>query len=281
MFGFNKNKGNRKVKPAKNLSKGKETVNVKPFLLAALIGALVISSVFIQNNLQHKILFPITHVEVSGRLHNVTKNELEALVLNDLENGFFDIDLNTIAQDIEKLNWVAQATLRRVWPNKVDVLIREHQAVAIWDDDTLISANGILFTAPTKQGYQQLARINGRTDNAKKLLLAYSQLEQLTSVYDLYIDSFSSVKSGEIKVLFNTKLMSTFATQDKELQFKRFASLLDAGYLISNENKNTLNNKPLKSIDLRYSNGFSVVWQEPQSTLIKKASTFGNGNKHV
>lgn len=282
MFGFDdKKKGNRKVKAARNLTESTKNSNVKPFMMALLVSTFVISMVFINDHYKDQILFPITQIKVSGTLQNVTKSELEALVLKDLKEGFFNIKLNTIAQDIEQINWVAQATLRRVWPNKVDVLIREHQAVAVWNDDTLISANGILFKVPTTQNYQQFARISGQAEDAKELLLAYSQLEQMTAAYGLYIDQISRVKSGEIKVKYNSSLISVFAMKDSELQFNRFASLLSSGHLKSNGQQNTFNNKPVKSIDLRYSNGFSVVWQEPQSSLIKRANTFVNGNKYV
>lgn len=282
MFGFNdKKQGNRKVKKARNLQESAKNSNVKPFMMALLISTFVISIVVINDHYKDQILFPITKIEVSGNLQNVTKSELETLVLNDLTEGFFNIKLNAIAVEIEGINWVAQATLRRVWPNKINVLIREHQAVAVWDERTLMSANGILFNVPSTQGYQQFARINGQVENAKELLLAYSQLEQLTAVHDLYVDKLSRVKSGEIQVKYNSSLISVFAMQDNELQFKRFASLLSSGYLKFKDKQNTFNNKPVKSIDLRYSNGFSVVWQEPQSTLIKRANTFGNGNKHV
>jgi len=287
MFGFKKkNLGNRKNKPVRNLKQHAENTNTKPFMMATLVCLLAVAIVFIHARFKDQTLFPITHVVVSGEHLNVKDSELKRWVLHDLKQGFFSIDLNGIAQNIEKINWVAQATLRRVWPNTVEILIREHQAVAVWDKRTLISADGILFAVESADNYQHLALVHGQVHQAKALLSAYSQLEQLVTSYGLRINQLNSEKSGEINVRFNTQLNTFFAMQDKDMQFERFASLLKTGYLKTTTQKNTLNNKALKSIDLRYSNGFSVVWQEPQSHLLnkrvnKQAVMLVNGNQHV
>lgn len=287
MFGFKqKNLGNRKNKPVRNLKESSTNANTKPYLIAALVSILAITVVFVHDRYKDQILMPITHVVILGEHLNVTADKLKSVVLSDLKQGFFNIDLNGIAQNIENINWVAQATLRRVWPNTVEILIREHQAVAVWDERTLLSANGILFNVDSVDGYQNFARVHGQDYQAKELLLAYSQLEQLVAEFGLHVNHLNSVKSSEMKVQFNTQLNSIFALQDKDIQFGRFVALIKTGYLKMSERENTLNKKALKSIDLRYSNGFSVVWQEPQSHLSNKrvnteAVMLTNGNQHV
>lgn len=282
MLGLNKKKqGNRKVDPPRNLKERAENRNVKPYVLASLLCAFVVASVFIYDRISQQILFPITKVAVVGELKQIKEIDLKNLVLNDLQQGFFDIDLNSAASDIEKINWVAQATLRRVWPNKVEILLREHQAVAIWDDQTLISTNGVLFEVDSLEQFKHLAIVTGQRMNAKELLLAYSELDQLTVDFDLQIVELKRIKSGEMNVTFNTQLHSIFALQDKETQYKRFVSLLDSGFIKVKNNTNVMNEKALKSIDMRYSNGFSVVWHEPQSQLNKKLAKDTNGKQHV
>jgi len=281
MLGFNKKKqGNRKVEPPRNLKERAAKRNLKPFLIATFVCVLAVSLVAIKKQLNNKILFPITDIEIVSVLKNVNESDIKNIVLRDLKHGFFDIKLNQLAQEINDINWVAQTTLRRVWPNTVEVIVREHQAVAIWDDKTLVSTEGLLFKVPSSSEFN-LAKVNGQKDRVKELLLAYSELEQLTDNFGLLIDQLNSVKSGEVKVTYNTGLSTVFALQDKEIQFKRFESLLKTGYLTVKNGNNELNNKAVKSIDLRYSNGFSVVWLEQQTHLIKQAEQLGNGKHHV
>lgn len=281
MLGFNKKKqGNRKVEPPRNLKERAANRNLKPFLIAAFVCVLAVSLVAIKKQLNNKILFPITDIEIVSVLKNVNESDIKNIVLRDLKHGFFDIKLNQLAQEINDINWVAQTTLRRVWPNTVEVIVREHQAVAIWDDKTLVSTEGLLFEVPSSSEFN-LAKVNGQKDRVKELLLAYSELEQLTDNFGLLIDQLNSVKSGEVKVTYNTGLSTVFALQDKEIQFKRFESLLKTGYLTVKNGNNELNKKAVKSIDLRYSNGFSVVWLEQQTHLIKQAEQLGNGKHHV
>ena len=273
--------GNRKVKPVRNLKERAENRNVKPFVIASLVCVFLVAIVLIHDRFSQQILFPITQVSVMGDLKNVKQATIKNMLLKDLQQGFFNIDLNTYAQEMEAINWVAQATLRRVWPSKLEILIREHQAVAVWDDKTLISTNGILFKVDSIESFKHLAWVKGNEIDAKELLLTYSELDLLISEFNLHVVELKRVKSGEMNVTFNSKLHSIFSLQEKETQFKRFVSLLESGYIKVKNEKNVMNDKELKSIDMRYSNGFSVVWQEEHIKLNKKVAKDTHGKHHV
>ena len=282
MFGLKKKKqGNRKVEPVRNLKQGTVNKHVKPFAIATMICLVLVSLVVAQKHLSQKILFPITDVVIANELKQAEAQTVQGIILNDLEHGFFDIKLNELASKIENLDWVAEVNLRRVWPNSVEVLITEHQAVAIWDESTLMSDEGILFNVPNSNEFK-LATIHGQQAMAKDLLEAYKTLEQLSNTYGLHIEQLNSMKSGEVVVRFNSNLTTVFALQDQQQQFERFQSLLSTGYLNIQNNSNELNNKAISRLDMRYSNGFSVVWQEePQSHLMKQANQLENGNNNV
>lgn len=272
---------NRKIKPAQNLKQRAENRNVKPFAIASLLCILLLAVVLIYDRVSQQIVFPISQVAIVGELYNVDESLLKHLVLNDLQQGFFDVDLNAFVQEIESINWIAQATLRRIWPNKIEVLIREHQAVAVWGDKTLISSKGILFKVASLDQHRHLAIVTGHEIDAKELLLAYSELDRLITGFNLQVVALKRVKSGEMNVLFNTNLHATFALKDKQIQFNRFVALLSSGFIHLKNNKNMMHKKPLKSIDMRYSNGFSVVWQEQQIKLNKKTAKHTNGKHHA
>ncbi len=275
-FSATKKPVNTKRQAARNPTAKASKASIKPFVIAGLMSLFVVIIVVINEKLSDQIMFPITAVEVRGQLNNITKHELEQIVLNDLKKGFFDINLNNIANEIESKNWVAQATLRRVWPNKVEVLIREHQAYAVWDDKTLLSSNGILFSVSNSADFKHLALINGQHQHAKKLLLAYSQLEQLLRQKKLTLISLTAVKSDEMIIQFNTDLTAVFSLTEKDKQFSRFVALLDNQFIQYRKQHNTITDKAVERIDMRYSNGFSVVWKEPSSRVNSASNFTGN-----
>ncbi len=287
MFGFKaKKQGNRKVEAVRPFRGQVPNKHIKPFVVATLVCILAVGIVAGHERYRDKVWFPITRISLANELQNVSQASLEQWVLKNVKQGFFNIDLNDIADNIEQISWVAQATLRRVWPDTVEIIVREHQAIAVWDEQTLISAEGVLFQVPSSADYKHLARVSGQVEDARELLLAYSQLEQLIAPYGLHVKALTSEKSGAMNVLFDTQLTAIFAYQDKDIQFNRFVALLETGYLALNSKQNTFNKQALKSIDLRYSNGFSIVWQEPQTYLLnhrnkKQTVLLVNGNQHV
>ena len=74
---------------------------------------------------------------------------------------------------MEALPWVASASVRRQWPNQLQIVINEHQAVARWKNDILINGNGELFRpADIPEGMaQSLVQLQG-PDNSYQYLFA-------------------------------------------------------------------------------------------------------------
>jgi cell division protein FtsQ len=95
--------------------------------------------------------FNIVKVEVVA-VPSVPLNQIDATVLNTvqlagLKGGLFRADLAKVKQAFEATPWVRRANVRRVWPNRLQVEIEEHRAVALWDDGRIVNSFGELFSA--------------------------------------------------------------------------------------------------------------------------------------
>ena len=53
----------------------------------------------------------------------------------------------TRADLFETVPWVAAASVRRVWPDRLVVTLTEHRALGVWEDGRLLSDRGELFVA--------------------------------------------------------------------------------------------------------------------------------------
>jgi cell division protein FtsQ len=91
--------------------------------------------------------FDFKRVEVRGELQHVTAASLRAAVAGRLAGNFFTIRLDDTRRLLETVPWVAQASVRRVWPDRLQVTLREHRALGAWDDGRLLSDRGELFVA--------------------------------------------------------------------------------------------------------------------------------------
>ena len=91
--------------------------------------------------------FSLRGIEVHGELQHVTPASVRAAVAGRLKGNFFTMRLDETRRLLESVPWVAQASVRRVWPNRLLVELVEHRALGVWDDGRLLSDVGELFVA--------------------------------------------------------------------------------------------------------------------------------------
>jgi cell division protein FtsQ len=91
--------------------------------------------------------FALRSIEVRGELQHVTSASVRAAVAGRLKGNYFTMRLDETRRLLESVPWVAHASVRRVWPNRLLVTLVEHRALGVWDDGRLLSDVGELFIA--------------------------------------------------------------------------------------------------------------------------------------
>jgi cell division protein FtsQ len=98
--------------------------------------------------------FPLTRVDLKGTLVRTTTAELEA-ALPRASGNFFAADLAEIRARVERLPWVRQVAVRRVWPGRLEISIEEHVALARWgagdEMSALVNTHGERFVGKTQE----------------------------------------------------------------------------------------------------------------------------------
>lgn len=92
-------------------------------------------------------IFPLREVRVSGQIAHTTREQVDAIVRQQLRGNFFTLDLERTRLVFEKLPWVRKANLRRAWPDRLEVSVEEHVALARWRDIGLVNTYGEVFEA--------------------------------------------------------------------------------------------------------------------------------------
>ena len=112
-------------------------------VLAALAAAM--------NWVVHRPLFALRAVAIEpargSELEYVSTSLLRSSVRQHLRGSFFTVDLEAVRGSFESVPWVRRATVRRVWPDRLQVTIEEHRPMALWGDSRLVNTHGELFTA--------------------------------------------------------------------------------------------------------------------------------------
>lgn len=92
-------------------------------------------------------LFPLRVVEVSTPLHNASREDLHAVLARHAAGNFFALRIDELRAAAEQVPWVRRASVRRVWPDRLEVAIEEHVAFARWGADGLVNVQGERFAA--------------------------------------------------------------------------------------------------------------------------------------
>jgi len=89
--------------------------------------------------------FDFHRIEVVGELRHVSRAAIRAAIAGRLQGNFFTMRLAQSRAAFESIPWVASASVRRVWPDRLVVTLVERRAIGIWSDGRVVSDAGQLF----------------------------------------------------------------------------------------------------------------------------------------
>ncbi|HSR62192.1 MAG TPA: cell division protein FtsQ/DivIB [Gammaproteobacteria bacterium] len=204
---------------------------------------------------------PIRQVRVEGEFRHLSTTGLQDLVRNRVRGGFFNINVKAVRDAVLIEPWVKSVSVHRVWPDGLQVFVKEQIAAARWRDSALLNRNGELFT-PDKDTFPDgLPLLSGPEGTHSLVMDRYLFLEEQMSrvglsVRQLYMDdrrAWSLELGNGLSVVLGRKEFKQRVTRFVEVIPARFGEKLDEAV----------------KIDMRYTNGFAVRWKKelPDNSL--------------
>jgi len=195
----------------------------------------------------HLPIFPIREVRVEGQVTNISRQQVKQIVDMHLKGNFFTLDLVQTRDAFEQLPWARNVSVRRAWPDTLNVEIKEHVALARWGEDALVNTYGELFNAATDE---QLPLFTGADEDVEKVTRHYAEFSKVLNSVDIKIEhvNLSARQAWEIKT--DKNLFIALGRVDMNARLERFT----AGYVAVLKKLN----KEIKYADLRYPNGFAI-----------------------
>ena len=204
-------------------------------------------------------MFAITVVEVTGT-EGIGPQQFDAALLKTirlprLNGGFFRIKLDQIKRPFEAAPWVRNVQVRRVWPNRLQVEIEEHQALAQWDDSRMVNSFGEVFTANSAalDNEKQLPLFEGPEGSEQEITRRYLDLVKWLAPLKTTPTDIELSDRHAWKVVLNNGmvlLMGRDSNQQAEQRVQRMVQALPEAVA-------KLGFTP-QQIDLRHPNGFAI-----------------------
>jgi len=137
-------------------------------------------------------LFALAAITVTGDTTHSNAVTLRANVVPKLGGSFLTLDLARAQQAFEAVPWVRRAVVKREFPNRLLVVLQEHQAVAFWgpeNESRLLNAQAEVFEANAGEvEHQDLPRLGGPAGQEPLVLAMYRRLRPMFDPLDLSLD---------------------------------------------------------------------------------------------
>lgn len=212
-------------------------------------------------------LFRLSAIRVGGDLSHNNAVTLRANVVPKLTGNFFTVDLGRAQAAFEGVPWVRRAVVQREFPNRLRVLLQEHQAIAFWGhegDARLVNSYGEVFEA--NQGdveADDLPLLNGPSGQSAQVLQAYRRLAPVFEKIDMQLTRLELTARGSWRARLDEGIVVELGLGSQDEIYsraERFAATLTQ--VSSKFGRN------LESADLRYSNGYALKLRGVTTTVL-------------
>lgn len=199
--------------------------------------------------------FPIRTVQVYG-VNHLDQSEVQEAVSPLIKPGFFHINIDLVRERLLQMPWVRQTFVKKAWPDKLEITVIEKNAIARWNQETLLTEKGEFFSPRLESYPEDLPDLSG-PDGKQDLVIEY-----FNEINRLLIPIHAKISSLELSAYYTWKLTLTnglafkLGHKDVLTRLKHFVKVYPK--IIGERSSDDV-----EYIDLRYSNGMAVRWKAP------------------
>ena len=218
----------------------------------------------------HLPIFPLREVKVDGELHHVSREQVKLIVAKHLKGNFFTLDLIIARNAFDKLPCARNVSVRRRWPDKLEVVIEEHEALARWGSTALVNKQGELFHAASGS---DLPVFYGPDNGVIEVASQYDSLNKVLQSAKLQAATLALTPRRAWQITTTNGMVLELGRVEMQPRLEKFANIYS----------NTLVrlNKKITYVDLRYPSGFAVRKPTEALNTEKENVTSVEGNQQA
>ena len=221
-------------------------------LKIALCGVVILSCIYAVNQIKLSRYFPIKQVEVFG-VNRVDRQEVQALIQPLVNRGFFTINVELIRDRLLQMPWVSNTFVRRAWPDQIKITVIEKMPVARWNEHSLLSEAGELFSPKQATYPSHLPTFIGPEGKQIEMLQYYNEINRILDPLHARISLLELTPYSTWKVTMNNGISLQLGHKDILTRLGHFVKVYPK--IVGSRAAE------VDYIDLRYSNGIAVRWK--------------------
>jgi len=214
-------------------------------------------------------MLPIRSIQLAGSFEYLDQGEVEKALQVYIGQGFFSLDIHQLQRSLHEKPWTDSVSVRRVWPDKIRVIITEKKPVARWDENHLLSDRAQVYLADTDD-FTHLPLVHAMNHRPEWVLRRFYALDARFTSVDERVLALRVDSRGAFDVELINGLLIKLGRSDIERKIERLISIYTQQIQPRREQ--------IERLDLRYSNGFAVARKEEVLQGRDKASIWSNSN---
>ena len=238
---------NAKRKTHRNLKNIKKLI---PTALALLVFVSLLAGIITLHNPK---TLPFRQIKITVSSDHIKVAELKDIVVHHIQGGFFSFNASTLQTALMSLPWVHDVSVRRIWPNKLEIQVEEQRPIACWNQNELITQEGEIFSQPIETISQNIPKLSGPNDSEENVLNRFQEFSQLLIPFHAAVTALSLTKRGGWFLILNGHTQIFLGRENVDQRFKEFVHLYPK-IIGANINR-------VEYVDLRYSNGLAIHWK--------------------
>lgn len=198
--------------------------------------------------------WPMRQLSVTGEFKQVSDAQIRSAVMLYVQRGFFAVDPAVIRDSVAHLPWVDTVSVRKRWPDRLEVAYTEHHPIAYWGEKKMLAESGQMLAVVSDARALPLPHFNGPDERAVEVVAFYQQAQSQFVSQPQVIAEVNLSLRGSWSVVLSDGLHIEVGGADAERRLSRFFTLLPK--------INADSARQLQRADLRYTNGFALTWRQ-------------------
>lgn len=200
-------------------------------------------------------LLPFRWVDVSGPFERVNPEQIRAAVAPAAARGFLFVDLAEVRERALALPWVAQAEVRKIWPDTLVVSVREREVLGRLGSERLVDVNGNVFAARGAGDTRGLPLLDAGPARMPQLAEYYRVAQSDIEALGRHIAKARLSPRGALELELDDGLRVQLGSREQLPRWRRFIASLPQ--LAARDPR------PIAAVDLRYTHGYAVRYADP------------------
>jgi len=209
------------------------------------------------------IYMPIKNIKIEGKFRYLLNAQIKQTVSEAIQGGFFTVDIEAIRASLNKLPWVDEVSIRRQWPAGLNISVTEKQAIAYWGKHELLSDNGELFMPEVISAGLNIPQLYGPDGLHRAVWHFLKDTNQQVNKLGVFVKRLTLDKRRSWEMQLSNEVIVRLGRENTGQRLKRFIRVFSM--------KDAIEMQHIRSIDLRYPNGFAVRMKDAESNLFNSA----------